>query len=102
MNLFFEKLVRVGKQILPCQTGEINQILCPIELPTPSPNIRESAIKPTSSNNESSREGAIQNILPEKGGQKAHTPAGESAITPILCQTEQITLPLAREGAKIT
>ena len=79
--------------------NHINHILCPIELPTPSPNIRESAIKPTSSNHESSREGAIQNILPRKGGQKAHTLAGESAITPVLCQAEQITLPLAREGA---
>ena len=97
-------LLYQAEQITPplAREGEINHknhLLCPIELPTPPPNIRESAIKPTSSNNESSREGAIKNILPEKGGQKAHKLAGKSAITQILCQAEQITLPLAREGA---
>ena len=47
-----------------------------MELPTPSPNIRESAIKPTPSNNEGSREGAIQNIVPKNISPEK----GESAI----------------------
>ena len=47
------------------------------------------------------REGTIKYkyILPQKGGQKASTLEGESAITPASYQVEQITPPLAREGA---
>ena len=63
-----------------------------------SSNINSNIIKPTPSNHVSSREGAIKIILPQKSGQKAHTLAGESAITPVLYQAEQITPPLAREG----
>ena len=56
-------------------------------------------LKPTPSNHESLREGAIKHILPQKGGQKASTLEGESAINPVSYQVEQIAPPLTREGA---
>ena len=56
-------------------------------------------LKPTPSNHESLREGAIKHILPQKGEQKASTLEGESAITPVSYQVEQIAPPLTREGA---
>ena len=52
-------------------------------------------LKPTPSNHEGLREGTLKYkyILPQKGGQKASTLEGESAINPVSYQVEQIAPP---------